>query len=244
MDTHVSHEHHGNRVEDFRLITGTGKYAADWNVPGQLYGHFVRADRAHAEIVSLDTSRALQHSGVKQIFTGEDALRAGYTKAPHSLTFPGRNGMKARAPDRPVLAVGKVRFVGEAIALVVADTAAAAEEAAEAVEVEYRDLPCVVGPEEALQPGAPQIHGNVPGNLAFEAEAGNAQQVDEAIAKAAHVTRLKVVSTRVAPNPMEPRACLVTYFGDRDERALPITTCRAPDSYPRSAEKSIRRRVK
>jgi aerobic carbon-monoxide dehydrogenase large subunit len=232
MDTHVSPHHHGNRVEDFRLITGTGKYAADWNVPGQLYGYFVRADRAHAEIVSLDTTRALQVPGVKQVFTGEDALRAGYTKAPHALTFPGRNGMKARAPDRPVLASGNVRFVGEAVALVVADTAAAAEQGAEAVDVEYRDLPCVVDGEEALESRAPQIYSDVPGNLAFEVEAGNAQQVDEAISRAAHVTRLKVVSTRVAPSPMEPRACLVTYFSDRDEYKLNVcmqgtTTLRA-----------------
>ena len=108
-------------MEDFRLITGAGKYASDWNVAGQLYGHFVRADRAHAEIVSLDTAAALKHPGVKQVFTGEDAVRAGYTRAPHALTFPGKNGMKARAPDRPVLAHGKVHFVGEAVALVVAE---------------------------------------------------------------------------------------------------------------------------
>jgi carbon-monoxide dehydrogenase large subunit len=222
MDTHAPHHHDGSRVEDKRLITGAGKYAADWNVPGQLYGYFLRSDHAHAEIASLDVSRALQHPGVKGVYTGEHAVRAGYTKAPHSLTFPGRNGSKARAPDRPVLASGKVCFVGEAVALVVADSAAAAQEAAELVDVEYRELACVVGAEEALEPGAPQIHRDVPGNLAFEADAGNEQQVEDALAKAAHVTRLKVVSTRVAPNPMEPRACLVTYFADRDEYKLNV----------------------
>src|SRR5919106_5859070 len=115
MDTHATHQHEGSRVEDFRLITGAGKYASDWNAPGQLYAHFLRADRAHAEVVSLDIAPALEYPGVKHVFTGEDALRAGYTKAPHALTFPGRNGMKARAPDRPVLASGKVCFVGEAV---------------------------------------------------------------------------------------------------------------------------------
>src|SRR4051812_8759962 len=117
---HAEAEHHhadGKRVEDLRLITGNGKYASDWNAPGQLYGYFVRADRAHADIVSVDTSKALAAPGVKRIFTGEDAIKAGYTKPPHALTFPGKNGMKARAPDRPVLAHRKVRFVGEAIAL-------------------------------------------------------------------------------------------------------------------------------
>jgi len=211
VDTHATHHHRGNRVEDFRLITGAGKYAADWNAPGQLYGHFVRADRAHAQIVAVNAARALEHPGVKHVFTGADAVHAGYTKAPHALTFPGRNGMQARAPDRPVLAQGKVRFVGEALALVVAESAAAAQDAAELVEVEYRDLPSVVQAEEALAPGAPQLHDDVPGNLAFEAEAGNAQAVEAAFAAAAHVTRLKVESTRVAPSPMEPRACLVAY---------------------------------
>jgi carbon-monoxide dehydrogenase large subunit len=211
MDTHVSHHHLGNRVEDFRLITGTGKYAADWNAPGQLYGYFVRADRAHAQLVAVKVARALAHSGVKHVLTGADALRAGYTKAPHALTFPGRNGMQARAPQRPVLAHGKVRFVGEALALVVADSAAAAADAAELVEVEYADLPCVVQPEDALQTGAPQLHDDVPGNLAFEAEAGSEQSVTAAFAGAAHVTRLKLEVSRVAPSPMEPRACLVAY---------------------------------
>ena len=222
MDTQDTHHHRGNRVEDFRLITGAGKYAADWNAPGQLYGYFVRSDRAHAQIVALDTARALAHPGVKHVFTGVDAVRAGYVKPPHALTFPGRNGMKARAPDRPALAHGKVRFVGEALALVVAESAAAAQDAAELIEVEYRDLPCVVRPEEALAPGAPQLHDDVPGNLAFETETGNAQEVEAAFAKAAHVTRLKVESNRVSPSPMEPRACLVAYNAARGEYAFNV----------------------
>jgi carbon-monoxide dehydrogenase large subunit len=208
---HDTHHHHGNRVEDVRLITGAGKYASDWNQPGQLYGYFVRADRAHADIVALNTAAALKFPGVKHIFTGADAISAGYTKAPHALTMPGRNGTKARTPDRPVLAHGKVRFVGEAIALVVADTAAAAQEAGELVEVEYRDLPCTVQPENSLAAGAPQLHDDVPGNLALEVETGSEEAVKAAFAQAAHVTKLKVESTRVSPSPMEPRACLVAY---------------------------------
>ncbi len=211
MDTHATHHPTANRVEDMRLITGAGKYAADWNAPGQLYGHFVRSDRAHAAIASLNTAPALEFPGVKRVFTGADAVQAGYTKAPHALTFPGRNGMQARAPDRPVLAHGTVRFVGEALALVVADSAAAAQDAAERVEVQYRDLDAVVQSEAALAAGAPQLHGDVPGNLAFESEAGDAHEVESAFARAAHVTRLKVEVTRVAPSPMEPRACLVAY---------------------------------
>jgi carbon-monoxide dehydrogenase large subunit len=211
VDTHAHAAHRGNRVEDVRLITGSGKYAADWNVKGQLHGYFVRSDRAHADIVSVNTARALQHPGVKQILTGEDAVRAGYVRAPHALNFPGKNGMKAIAPDRPVLAHKKVHFVGEAVALVVAESADAAQDAAELVEVEYRELPSVTQPEAALAKGAPQLHADVPRNLAFESEAGDAAAVRAAFAKAAHVTKLKVESTRVAPSPMELRGCLVTY---------------------------------
>ncbi len=211
MSNETHHHHDGKRVEDFRLITGAGKYAADWNAPGQFHGHFVRSDRAHAEIVSIDTKAALASPGVKHVFTGEDAVRAGYVKAPHTMQFVGKNGMKARAPERPVLAHKKVRFVGEAIALVVADSAEAAQDAADLVEIEYRDLQSVTDPEGALAAGAPQLSEEVPGNLAWESEVGDEKAVEAAFASAAHITRAKIVSTRVAPNPMEPRSCLVAY---------------------------------
>src|SRR5215831_5901591 len=220
------HDHHDpvGRVEDARLVTGSGRYASDWKLPGQLYAHFVRSDRANAEIVSLDARAALQHPGVKCVLTGEDAVQAGYVKAPNALTFPGKNGMKAIAPNRPALARGAVHFVGEAVAIVVAESAAAAQDAAELVAVEYRDRPSVTNPEDALAPGAPQIYDNVPGNCAFELEAGNAQAVEEAMKQAAHVTRLKMESNRVAPSPMEPRACMVSYDAARDHYTLYVCT--------------------
>src|SRR5688572_26655387 len=207
------HDHHDpvGRVEDARLTTGAGRYAADWKLPGQLYACFLRSDRAHAEIVSINAAAALKHRGVRRVFTGEDAVRAGYTRQMHTLTFPGKGGMQTRSPERPVLAHGKVRYVGEALAMVVADSAAAAQDALELIEVTYRDLPPAIQPEEALAPGAPQLHETVPGNLSLEAEAGDAAAVEAAFARAAHVTRLKVEVTRVAPNPMEPRACMVTH---------------------------------
>ncbi len=201
----------GNRVEDMRLITGRGKFASDWNAPGQLYGYFLRADRAHAHILSVDIQHTVKYPRVTHVFTGMDAINAGYTRMPHTLRFPGINGTQALAPLRPALAHGKVRFVGEALALVVASSAAAAQDAADLIEIEYRDLPCVVRPEEALAPNAPRLHEDVPGNLTLETEAGNAQDVEKAFAVAAHITRLKVDVTRVAPSPMEPRACLVAY---------------------------------
>jgi len=205
------HAHAGNRREDARLITGQGCYTADQNLPGQLYAYFLRSDRAHAEILRVDTETARAMPGVAGVFTGEDALAAGYTRFQNILTGPGRDGQTIRLPERPVLAAHRVRHVGDAVALVVADSVAAAQDAAEAIEIEYRDLPPVVDPEEALAPGAPQLHENAPGNLYYDWEAGEAAAVDAAFAKATHVTRLKVRSSRVLPNPMEPRACIVRH---------------------------------
>ena len=224
MDKHAAHPGHANRVEDFRLITGAGKYAADWNAPAQLYAHFVRADRAHAEIVALDASQALARPGVKLVLTGDDAVRAGYVNAPHAFNYPGRNGMKARAPARPVLASKRVRFVGEAVALVVAESAAAAQDAAELIEIAYRDLKAVPLVEDALAAGAVQLHDDVPGNCAFEVEAGDEPPVVAAFARAAHIIRLKLESTRVAPSPMEPRACLVAHDAASDSYRFNVCT--------------------
>src|SRR4029078_10321045 len=127
------------------------------------------------------------------------------------LTFPGKNGMQARSPERPVLAHGKVRFVGEAVALVVADSLAAAQDAAELIEITYRDLAPAIHPEEALASGAPQLHDSAAGNLSVEFDAGDPPAVEAAFSRAAHITRLKVEVSRVAPNPMEPRGCTAAY---------------------------------
>jgi aerobic carbon-monoxide dehydrogenase large subunit len=215
--------HHGGRLEDFRLVTGTGKYTADWNLPGQLYACFVRSDRAHAEIVSLDASKAREHRGVKRVYTGEDALRAGYDKFFVIVNWPGRGGEHMKKPARPSLAAGKVRHVGDAVAMIVADSPVAAQDAAELVAVEYRDLPAVVTVEEALAEGAPQLHQDAPGNLAFDYEGGSEDAVKAAMASAAHVTRARLEITRVAPSPLELRAANVQY--DAQDDAYHIYTC-------------------
>ena len=211
------------RLEDPRLITGQGTYASDWNVKGQLYAAVLRSDRAHAKILKVDAARAREHSGVKAVYTGEDAVRAGFLRAPHQLNFIGVNGMKALAPDRPALATTAVRYVGEPVAVVVAETALIAQDATELIDVTYEDLPAAIGPEAALAPGAPQIHPNVPGNCAFEMEVGDKTAVDAAFASAHHITRLKVDCTRMSPSPMEPRACLATY--DPKDESYTIRVC-------------------
>jgi aerobic carbon-monoxide dehydrogenase large subunit len=214
---------HLSRLEDLRLITGGGRYAADWNLPNQAHAAFLRADRPHAKIVSIDVEAARRHPGVLGVYTGEDAVRAGYTRAITFLNFTGKNGMQGLIPERPALAHARVRFVGEPVALVVAESPLQAQDAAELIEIEYEDLPPVVSPEDALAPGAPLLHEDVPGNMPFEYESGERAAVEAAFARAAHVTRLKMESTRVVPNPMEPRACVVAH--DAKEDAYTVHVC-------------------
>ena len=192
------------RREDARLLTGQGRYTADWNLPGQLHGYFLRSDRAHAEIAGMKIP-ALP-AGV-HVFTGKDT--EAFKTPPPMVKAPGRGGEALKVPHRPILALGKVRYVGEEVALVVAASAAAAQDFAESIEVEYRDLPAVAYGPQALAPGAPLIHDGVPGNLAFDYEYGSEAAANEAFARAAHVTRLTLDSTRVSGNPMEPKACVV-----------------------------------
>ena len=197
------------RREDPRLLKGEGRYTADWNFPNQLYGAFLRSDRAHARIVSISTEAARGMPGVAAVFTGEDVK---YLKtAPPQVKYPGRGGVHLKVPERPALARDRVRYVGQEVAFVVADSPAAAQDAVEAIEVDYEDLPVVVDGAAALKEGAALLHENVPANLAFDYEYGNEAAVNEAFAKAAHITKLTLDSTRVSGNPMEPKACTATY---------------------------------
>ena len=199
------------RREDIRLVTGAGYYTADWNLEGQLHAAFLRADRAHAEIVRLDAARALAHPGVRAVLTGEDARAAGFKSLPNIVTYPGKDGQQLKKPHHPVLAMERVRFVGEPVAMVVADTAALAEDARELIDIEYRDLPAVATFDAAAKAGAPQLHQDVPGNLAFEYESGDEQAVAAAFARAKHVSRVTMESQRLVGNMLEPRACLVAF---------------------------------
>jgi carbon-monoxide dehydrogenase large subunit len=199
------------RREDRRMLTGAGRYTADVNLAGQAYACFLRSDRAHAEIVSINAKPALAAPGVIAVLTGEDTARAGFRTPPPAAKFPGREGMTVRVPNREVLARGRVHHVGQEVALVVAESALAAQDAAELIEVEFRELPAVVDAEAALTPGAPQLHENVPGNLAFDFEYGDAAKTEAAFARAAHVTRLTVEAQRMVGNPMEPKGCVAAY---------------------------------
>src|SRR5258708_17294532 len=158
--------------EDSRLVTGQGKYTSDWNLPGQLYGSFLRSDRAHAEIVSIDPGPALASPGVLAVLTGADTARAGFKSTPQLARYPGRGGATIKVPHRDGLANGRVRFVGQEAALVVAKTALAAQDAAEKIDVAYRNLPAEVDADAAVGAGAEQLYPAIPGNLCFDYEYG------------------------------------------------------------------------
>jgi carbon-monoxide dehydrogenase large subunit len=202
------------RLEDDRMLTGRGRYVSDWNLPGQAYAHFVRSDRAHAEIISIDSSQALKHPGVLAVFTGTD-IEGTLKSLPCALPVKGRGGMELIHPGRPALAQGRVRFTGDAVAVVVAQSAAVAQDAAELVSIEYRDLPHVVAAEQALAKGAPRVHDAVPGNLVLDYESGDEAASKAAFASAARVVELEVELSRVVGNPMEPRACLAAFVSDQ-----------------------------
>ena len=198
------------RLEDDRMLTGRGKYVSDWNLPGQAYGHFVRSDRAHADIVSIDSAAARAHPGVIAIFTGED-IKGELKSLPCALPVKGRGGMELINPGRPALAQARVRFTGDAVALVVAESAVAAADAAELVNIEYRDRDAVVSAQEAVRSGAPLVHDAVPGNIVMDYESGDDAGSQAAFAKATRVIELEVDISRVVGNPMEPRACLAAF---------------------------------
>src|SRR6267142_5000758 len=208
------------RLEDRRLLTGQGRFISDWNFPNQAYAAFLRSDRAHAEIVSVDAAAAAKAPGVLAVLTGRDVAEAGYKSIPANLGVKDRFGEPLKKPQRPVLAQGKVRHVGECVACVVAESPHAAQDAAELIAVEYRELPAVTDARKALAPGAAQLHDELPGNLSFDWVAGDETATDAAFRTAARVVKLELDNPRMIGNPMEPRACLATYDGRSQKYAL------------------------
>ena len=194
------------RTEDPMLVRGEGCYTDDVKLAGEAYCVMVRSRLAHGVIKGIDTAAARNMPGVLGVYTGADLAAYGTLKC--IVPFNNRDGTPMKRPPRPALAVDKVRFVGDPVAFVVAATLLQAKDAAEAVAVEIDPLPAVVRPEEAARPGAPLIHEEAPGNVALDYHFGDSEQVAAAFAKAAHVTRLKLVNSRVVVNAMEPRAAI------------------------------------
>src|SRR5262245_34045810 len=201
------------RLEDDRMLTGRGRYVSDWNLPGQAYAYFVRSDRPHAKILSIDTS-AVQ--GAIAVITGAELVKAGLKPIPAAAPFKWQDGSDQRQAQRPSLAHEVVRHVGEPVAMIVADTAAHAQDAAEALVIDYEDLPAVITAAEAMAPGAPQLHPGAPGNLVLDFVGGDEKAADAAFARAARVVKLAAYHSRVIGNPMEPRAAMGVYDAAKD----------------------------
>ncbi|HUB47220.1 MAG TPA: xanthine dehydrogenase family protein molybdopterin-binding subunit [Acetobacteraceae bacterium] len=191
------------RREDERLLTGKGNYAADGKRDGMLAAVLVRSHHAHATFGSIDTSAARGMPGVVGIYTAADLADAG--PIPGGIGFPRPDGSPAAKTDRTLLAANRVRFVGEPVALVVAETRAAALEAAEAVFVDYSDRPAVTDQIAAMQHGAPAVWDEYPDNIGFLWKRGDAERTDAALRDSAHVTKLQFTVSRVSANSMEPR---------------------------------------
>ena len=196
------------RKEDDRLIRGKGRYTDDISLPGQAYAWIVRSSHAHGVIEGIDTAAARAMPGVLGIWTGADLAKAPYNPINCSLPMKNADGSPIRQTNRMALATDRVRFVGDPVAVVVAKTLAQAREAAEAVILDIAPLPAVTDAAEAAQPGAPQLYDGIPNNIALDYHSGDRAAVAAAFAKAAHVTRLDIVNTRVAVVPMEPRSAV------------------------------------
>jgi carbon-monoxide dehydrogenase large subunit len=211
------------RVEDPTLLRGQGRYTDDVNVAGQAHAYIVRSRYAHGTIRKVDVAAARKLSGVLGAYTAADLAAAGVGPIKCGMMVQGRDGKPWLTPARPVLAADKVRFSGEAVAMIVAETAAQAKDAAEAVEVEIDPLPAAPSVDAALAAGAPQVHDSVPGNVAVDYHYGDTAKVAEAFAKAAHVTKLSLISNRIVINPLEPRSAVGQY--DAATGKYTLTVC-------------------
>jgi carbon-monoxide dehydrogenase large subunit len=199
------------RTEDRKLVQGQGLYTDDINLDALVYAAMVRSPFAHGVIKSIDVAEAQRQPGVIGVFTGADLAKAGYGPLRCSIKFPNRDGSPMHDPTRPALALDRVRFVGDPVAFVVAETTVQALDAAEAVTINVETLPAVVDIEAAIDPSGAQIFEDVPGNVALDYHYGDSEQVSAAFARAAHVTRLKIANNRVVVNPMETRSAIGSY---------------------------------
>ncbi|MDQ2080903.1 xanthine dehydrogenase family protein molybdopterin-binding subunit [Xanthobacteraceae bacterium Astr-EGSB] len=194
------------RREDPMLLRGLGHYTDDLALPRQAYAAMVRSPHAHGIIRGIDTEAAAAMAGVIAVYTGTDL--SGYAPLPCRMPINGRDGRPILVPDRPALATERVRFVGDAFACVIAETAAQARDAAEAVGLDIDPLPAVTKAGAAAAPDAPLLYDNVPGNLVLDYHFGDSDAVAAAFATAAHVTRLTLTNNRLVPTPLEPRVAI------------------------------------
>ncbi len=212
------------RKEDHRFITGQGRYTDDINRPGQAHAYFLRSPHAHAKIKGIDTAAALKAKGVVAIFTGKDiaADKIGGLICGWMVTSKDGSAMKNGA--HPALALDTVRYVGDHVAIVIAETHAQARDASELINVDYQELPVVTDPAKAQSQGAPQLHAEAPRNTIYQWEIGNKPETEAAFKKAATVVKLNLTNNRLIPNAMEPRAAIGDYDDGTGGYTLYVTS--------------------
>ena len=199
------------RKEDKRFITGAGRFVDDMVVPGMKHAAFVRSPYAHAEIKKIDVKKAQGMPGVIGVLTGKELKADGIGNLICGWMIHSHDGSPMKMGAWSPLAVDRVRYVGDAVVIVVAETKGQARDAAEAVDITYKEKKAVVDAVAALKPGAPQVHPEADNNLIFDWGLGDAAATDAAIKKAAHVTKMHIVNNRLVPNAIEPRAALAHY---------------------------------
>src|SRR5206468_11029326 len=207
------------RREDPRMITGKGLYTDDVKLPGQVSAVFVRSPHAHARVRRVDVSAAGRVPGIVGAFTGKDLADGGVNPLPCGWLLPD-----LKIAEYRVLATGKVHFAGQAVAVVLGESAYAARDGADQVVVEYDALPAVTDGEKAVKPGAPQLHDNAPANVAFTWSIGDKEKTDAAIRGAARVVKQRLVNQRLIPNAIEPRASMASYNAATGELTAWITS--------------------
>src|SRR5882757_9293991 len=201
------------RHEDLKLITGQGRYTDDITLPRTAQAFVLRSPLAHARIKRIDVAAARRMPGVLLVATGEDLRADGLGDVPCTVPLISRDGKPRHDTPRPVLALDRVRHVGQPVALIVAETLTAARDAAEAIEVEYEQLPAVTEAKDAIAPGAAQLFEHIPGNIVFDwdNDMGDAKATEAAFAKAARVVALETTNNRVVVNSMEPRNAIAEH---------------------------------
>jgi carbon-monoxide dehydrogenase large subunit len=214
---------HIRREEDPRLLRGRGRYADDVCLPREARGYVLRSPHAHARIQAIDTVAAKASPGVLCILTGDDLKARGLGTLRPLVPRKRRDGLAAFVCPQPILADGVVRYAGDPVAFIVAETLNEAKDAAELIEVDYEILPAVIEAEAALAPGTPVLWPNNPGNEAFHHVAGNKAAVDAAFARAVHIVKHRTVNNRITANSIEPRGCLAEYDPDDDKYTIRCT---------------------
>jgi carbon-monoxide dehydrogenase large subunit len=212
------------RKEDYRFLTGAGQYTDDVELPRQSYAAFVRSPHAHAVVKKISLVKAKASPGVLAIYTGEDFAAAKLGGLPCGWLITDVNGQPMKEPPHPCLAQGKVRYVGDQVAIVIAESIDEARDAAELVKVDYEVLPAVVDGSKARAKGAPQLHEGAPDNTCYVWAIGDKAVADAAFAKAAHVTKLEFINNRLIPNAMEPRVANGSYSRADDSYTLYVAS--------------------